>query len=274
MLQDRVLNFSWKTEAPEIAKKLPNGPANRAERAAIWASREIVNSVESQGYNTILAGIGISHLAAWVATHKLREKAVSVDLLVELGLSGLIPPPGQPFLAPVRGMGSCPMLTDVLSVLGFVANSTRMIGSLSAGQIDRYGNINSTKVGDFFLFGSGGANDVSVKAKEVIVTVLQDQRRLVDKVPYVTCPGQNVSKLVTDRAVFDKVDGELTLSRIFVDGDETEEHAVEAVVDSMGWEPKTTYQLVRLSEPEPDEILMLRFFDPERYFLGKITNKT
>jgi len=274
MLQDRVLNFSWKTEAPEIAKKLPNGPANRAERAAIWASREIVNSVESQGYNTILAGIGISHLAAWIATHKLREKAVPVDLLVELGLSGLIPPPGQPFLAPLRAMGSCQMLTDVLSILGFFANSTRMMGSLSAGQIDRYGNINSTKVGDVFLFGSGGANDVSVKAKEIVVTVLQDPMRLVDKVPYITCPGQNVSKLVTDRAVFEKVDGELTLNRVFVDRKETEEHAVEAVMQSMGWEAKKTSQLVRLNEPEPEEILMLRFFDPERYYLGTVANKT
>lgn len=274
MLRGRISYLSWKTDASEIAKKLTTGPANRVERAAIWASREIENSVESQGYNTILAGIGISHLAAWVAIHKLREKAVPVDLLVELGLLGLIPPPGQPFLAPVRGMGSCPMFTDVLGMLGFVANSTRMIGSLSAGQIDRYGNINSTKVGDFFLFGSGGANDVSVNAKEIVVTVLHDPRRLVDKVPYVTCPGQNVCKLVTDRAVFEKFDGELTLSGIFLDEDETEEHAVEAVVDSMGWEPKTTHQLVRLSEPEPEEILMLRFFDPERYFLGKVANKT
>ena len=36
-----------------------------------------------------------------------------------------------------------------------------------------------------FFFGSGGANDVSVKAKEVVVTVLQDLWRLVEKVPYV-----------------------------------------------------------------------------------------
>jgi hypothetical protein len=45
-------------------------------------------------------------------------------------------------------------------------------------------------------------------------------------------------------------------------------------LQSMGWEPKRTSQLVRLSEPDPEEILMLRFFDPERYYLGKVTNKT
>jgi len=77
------------------------------------------------------------------------------------------------------------MLTDTFGVLGLIASNTRMIASLSAGQVDKYGNINSTKVGDFFLFGSGGANDVSVKAKEVVVTVLQDLWRLVEKVPYV-----------------------------------------------------------------------------------------
>jgi len=270
MLRGRVSYLSWKADALKIAKNLPEAPPNRAERAAIFAAHEIVDSVENHGCNTILAGIGISHLAAWVATHKLREMAKPIDLLVELGLSGLVPPPGQPFLAPARGMGSCPMLTDVLGVLGFIANKTHMLGSLSAGQIDRHGNINSTKVGDFFLFGSGGANDVSVKAKEIVVTLLQDPRRLIEKVPYVTCPGQNVRKLVTDRAVFEKDDGELTLKKIYIDEGETEERAVEAAVQSMGWNPKKAGRLVLLDAPEQEEILMLRCFDPERYFLGKL----
>jgi len=270
MLRGRISYSSWKADALKIAESLSDAPANRAERAAIFAAREIIDSIEKQGYNTILAGIGISHLAAWVATHRLRDMAVPIDLLVELGISGLIPPPGQPFLVPVRGLGSCPMLTDVLGVLGFIANNTRMLGSLSAGQIDRHGNINSTKVGDFFLFGSGGANDVSVKAKEIVVTLLQDPRRLVEKVPYVTCPGQNVKKLVTDRAVFEKVDEELVLKKIYVEEGESQEEALEVIVQSMGWKPKKAEKLLRLSEPEREEILMLRCFDPERYFLGKL----
>jgi len=250
-----------------------DAPANRIERAAVFAAREIVDSVEKHGYNTILAGIGISHLAAWVATYKLRDRGRPIDLLVELGISGLLPPPGQPFLVPVRGMESCSMLTDTLSILGFIANNTRMLASISAGQIDKHCNINSTKVGDFFLFGSGGANDVSVTAKEVVVTLLQDQRRLVEKVPYVTCPGQNVGKVITDRAVFKKIKGELVLKKIYVEKGESEEQAIEAIMESMGWKPKIAEKLALLDEPKQEEILMLRCFDPNRYFLGKLKGK-
>ena len=270
MLRSRVSYSSWKTDASNIADSLSTLPPNKAERAAIFASREIIDSVQKHGCDTILAGIGISHLAAWVATHRLRDMDVPIHLLVELGAYGVVPPPGQPFLLPVRGMESCPMLTDVLSILGFIASNTNMLGSLSAGQVDKHGNINSTKVGDFFLFGSGGANDVSVKAEEIIVTVLQDPRRLVEEVPYITCPGVNVKKLVTDRAVFEKVDGELVLTKIYVEKGESEHETVEAILQSMGWTPKKNEMLARLDAPMKDETLLLRCFDPERYFLGKL----
>jgi len=270
MLRNRVSYSGWKIDASRITENQSRLPLNKAERAAIFASREIIESVQEHGCETLLAGIGISHLAAWVATHRLRSMDVPVHLLVELGVYGMVPPPGQPFLLPVRGIESCPMLTDVLSILGFIASNTRMLGSLSAGQVDKHGNINSTKVGDFFLFGSGGANDVSVKAEEIVVTVLQDPRRLVEEVPYITCPGANVKKLVTDRAVFEKVDGELVLKKIYVEKSEQEEEAVEAILHSMGWTPKRAERLVRLDAPKQDETLMLRCFDPERYFLGKL----
>jgi len=270
-LRERISYDSWKADALNMVEGLSDAPANRVERAAFFAACEIIDSVKKHGYNTILAGIGISHLAAWVATYRLRDRGTPIDLLVELGISGLLPPPGQPFLVPVRGMGSCPMLTDTLNVLGFIANSTRMIASLSAGQIDKYGNINSTKVGDFFLFGSGGANDVSVKAKEVIVTLLHDQRRLVEKVPYITCPGLNVRRVVTDRAVFERIKGELMLKKVYVEKGKSEEQAMEAIIENMGWKPRIAEKLTRLNEPKHEEILMLRCFDPNRYFLGKLS---
>lgn len=269
-LRSRVSFSSWKNDFPKIVENLSTLPPNRVERATVFASREIFDSVQEHEYDTILAGIGISHLATWVATHRLRDRNVPVRLLVELGAYGMMPPPGQPFLMPVRGMESCPMLTDVLSILGFIANNTCMLGSLSAGQVDKHGNINSTKVGDFFLFGSGGANDVSAKAKEIVVTVLQDPRRLIKEVPYVTCPSTNVRKLVTDRAVFEKVDGELVLTKVYVEKGEQEKEAVEAISRNTGWTLKKAKTLLRLDAPMQDETLMLRCFDPERYFLGKL----
>jgi len=269
VLQGRVSYAGWKADASKIAENLSDAPANRTERAVIFAAREIINSVQGQGYDTILAGIGISHLAAWVAMYKLHFKGINVHLLVELGLFGYQPPPGQPFLVSVRGMESCSMLTDTLGILGLVANNTRMLACMSAGQIDRYGNINSTKVGDLFLFGSGGANDASMTAKEAIITLLHDKRRLVEEVPYITCPGRNVKKVITDRAVFEKVENELVLKKIYVKKGESKDEAMSAVVQDMGWVPKIAEELLQLEEPVPEGIMLLRCFDPNRYFLGK-----
>jgi len=270
MLRGRVSYATWKTDALKIAKNLSDAPANRTERAVVFAAREIVDSVQRYGYNTVLAGIGISHLAAWVATYTLRSKDTSVHLLVELGLLGFLPPPGQPFLVSVRGMESCPMLTDTLSILGYVANNTRMLACMSAGQTDKYGNINSTKVGDLFLFGSGGANDASTTAKEVIITLLHDKRRLVEEVPYITCPGKNVKKVVTDRAVFEKIEKELVLKKIYLEEREDKDKAISAVAQNMGWYPKISENLLILEKPGLKETLLVRCFDPDRYFLGRL----
>jgi acyl CoA:acetate/3-ketoacid CoA transferase beta subunit len=270
MLRTRVSYASWQTDALKFAEKLSDTPANKTERAVIFAVHEIIDSIQKNGYSTVLAGIGISHLASWVAMYMLRSNRVNVQLLVELGLFGFLPPPGQPFLVSVRGLESCPMLTDTLGILGFVANNTRMLACMSAGQIDKYGDINSTKIGDLFLFGSGGANDASTTAKEVIVTLLHDKRRLVEQVPYITCTGQNVKKVVTDRAVFEKVENELVLKKIYVEERENTDEAISAVVQNMGWNPKISEELLKLEKPQSEEIVLLRCFDPERYFLGRL----
>lgn len=158
------------------------------------------------------------------------------------------------------------MLTDTMRILGLVANNARMLACVSAGQIDKYGNINSTKVGDLFLFGSGGANDASMTAKEVIITLIHDKRRLVEEVPCITCSGQNVKKAVTDRAAFEKEENELVLKKVYVEEDESEEEATSAVLQNMGCDPKISDKLLQLQKPKPEEILLLRCFDPTATF--------
>lgn len=270
MLRKHASYQIWKRDALKAAAKLQDEPANRTERAIIFASREIIESVMKQKYDNILAGIGISHLAAWMATYELRSRNVETQLIVELGLYGYYPPPTKPFLVSTRGLESCLMLTDTMNILGFVAKNSRVLACLSAGQIDKHGNINSTKIGDFYLFGSGGANDISTTAKEVIVVLIHDERRLVEGVPYITCPGRNIKKVITDRAVLEKESSELILTKIYVKNGENKDEAISFIKQNMGWTPKISDNLTMLDEPKIDEILMLRYFDPDRHFLGKI----
>jgi len=67
-------------------------------------------------------------------------------------------------------------------------------GFLGAAQIDMYGNINTTVIGDHDkpkvrLPGSGGANDVSSFCRRTIIIMRQDRRRFVEKLDFLTTPG-------------------------------------------------------------------------------------
>lgn len=67
-------------------------------------------------------------------------------------------------------------------------------GFLGAAQIDAYGNINTTVIGDHDhpkarLPGSGGANDVGSFSDKTIIILRQDKRKFVEKVDFLTTPG-------------------------------------------------------------------------------------
>jgi glutaconate CoA-transferase subunit B len=67
-------------------------------------------------------------------------------------------------------------------------------GFLGGAQIDPYGNLNSTVIGDYFhpkvrLPGSGGGNDVGSHCWRTIAIMPHDARRFVEKVDFITTPG-------------------------------------------------------------------------------------
>jgi glutaconate CoA-transferase subunit B len=66
-------------------------------------------------------------------------------------------------------------------------------GFLGGAQIDPYGNLNATSIGDYYrpetrFTGSGGANGIASYCDTVII-MKHEKRRFVDKVDYVTSPG-------------------------------------------------------------------------------------
>lgn len=67
-------------------------------------------------------------------------------------------------------------------------------GFLGGAQIDRYGNLNSTVIGDYHhpkvrLPGSGGANDVGSHCWKTIIIMRHDRKRFVENVDFITTPG-------------------------------------------------------------------------------------
>ena len=65
---------------------------------------------------------------------------------------------------------------------------------LGGAQIDKYGNLNSTVIGDYYkpktrFPGSGGANDLASLTWRTMVVCPQSPRRFAEKVDFITTPG-------------------------------------------------------------------------------------
>ncbi len=273
-LKGRSAADSWESElatrAAAIRRDLEYDPA---EMMVIEAARLLKLRIQAGGYRTILAGIGASNLAAWKAWYDLRRDDYEVDLMAEVGFFGYTPRPSDPFIFNFRNMHTCTMLTDVLTVLGSMvgAESNRCIGVLGAGQVDRLGNINSTKVPELnlFLVGSGGACDVALGAREMLLTVPQDQMRTPEAVSYITAPGQRVRTLVTTMGVFEKPPGEdeFVLTAYFPQLGSNGQEAAKKIGSRCGWDLRVARGLRRVEPPGRDDLYDIRIFDPRRYFL-------
>jgi acyl CoA:acetate/3-ketoacid CoA transferase beta subunit len=264
---------AWVSELESLSSTLPapGAPASPAEWMVVTAARLLGEKVRAQGYKTFLAGVGNSNLAAWLAAYELKRAGVDVEIMAETGMVGYLPRPAEPFVFSFRNFPTCKMLTDILHVMGIFMGGRHnaCLGSLAAGQIDKYGNINSTIIpGKTYVTGSGGANDITSSAREVVVSLLQSPQRFVDKVPYITAPGRTVRTVVSDLGVYEKEheDGALRLTGVF--GNRPEAQAVEAARAACGWDLAVAPRLRRFEPPTADELGLIRLFDPRRYFLG------
>jgi acyl CoA:acetate/3-ketoacid CoA transferase alpha subunit/acyl CoA:acetate/3-ketoacid CoA transferase beta subunit len=271
-LKEKALPDSWRKELAGAVEEMNPGPEyNPVENMVCAGSRLLVRKARDAGYKTMLAGVGASNLAAWLAYYSLRREGYDIDLIAEVGFYGYNPQPAEPYIFNLANVPQCRMLSDINDVLGSLVNaeSNRCIGSLGAGQVDRHGNVNSTCIPDLqlFLVGSGGAADVAAGAQDVVILIDHLPFRLVEEVPYVTCPGSRITAVVTTRGVLEKRGGDLVLTGYYP-VEEGREAALAGIRENCGWELKAADDLVELERPSLEELRTLRIFDPHSYFLG------
>lgn len=240
------------------------------ERHLALATRVLLRRLRAGGVDNILAGLGISSLAAWVAALRLRDEGIAIPLMVEAGMYGFVPSPADPFLFNYRNMqGNC-MLSDVLTILGGITArpNNKTIGLLGAAEIDGMGNINTTKLPNMLLTGSGGGNDIASGAREVMVTVPHNPRRLVDKVHYVTSPGRAVKVIVTDCAVLERRNGRYELTAVLDDGTGLQEDLIRVAVENCGFSLAVANDCILEPAPDLAEVEISRLLDPSGRFTG------
>ena len=272
-LKGKAHSDSWESE---IVAEIPNmnldEQPNALEKTVVVAAHVVNEKFVAGGYKTILAGVGLSHLACWLAAYELRGQGHDVELMAEIGMFGHLPRASDPFIFSYHNMHTCKMLTNVETVLGVLTggSSNQCLGVLAGGQIDKYGNVNSTKIpGLAYLVGSGGANDIANGNRETVAVISSGKQRLVEKVPYVTFSGRNVTTLVTDVGIFEKVGGEETFAlTAFIPSqpEQAAEDAVAGIRAKVGWDLRVSPKLRQAQPVTKEEVTLLRLFDPKGFF--------
>ncbi len=162
-----------------------------------YSSRELMTLIaarEIQNEEIIFCGTGISLIAAMAAKHIYNSNAA---ILFE---TGAIDPQLRELpltVADSRVMyGSC-MNTGIAEIFGYLQNRSihsQIAGILGAAQIDIFGNLNSTCIGDVLkpairLPGSGGACDLGSFVSRLIIFMQCEPKRFVKKLDYISTPG-------------------------------------------------------------------------------------
>lgn len=158
------------------------------EMMAITAAREVKNS------DIILCGTGIATLAA-IAAKKITAPEASI--FFETGAVDVQFAQMPLSLADPRIMHGAIRLAGLAESFHIIQNRTtgrNILSILGAAQIDIYGNLNSTAIGDFRrpkvrFSGSGGGCDIGSLAGRFWVFMELGKRKFVEKVDYLTTPG-------------------------------------------------------------------------------------
>jgi glutaconate CoA-transferase subunit B len=219
------------------------------EMMAVEAARRIDDGA------VCFVGIGLPSTAANLARRTHAPRSV---LIYESGTIG-----AKPEVLPLSiGDGELAETADaVVSVpemFAYWLQGERIdVGFLGAAQIDRKGNLNSTVIGDYGrpkvrLPGGGGAPDIATGVRDVFVMLRHTPRAFVEQLDFTTSVGDKVRLVVTDLAVLEPQDGELTLTALHRGVE------LDDVRDVTSWELRVADELAETAVPTDDELAALR----------------
>lgn len=245
---------------------------------AISATRYIRNG------DIVFCGTGISLLAAMAAKHISAPESVvffetgGIDSeLDELPLA--VGDPRVMHRTSVNGS-----LADSFAIMQNPVTGKHVVGVMGAAQIDKYGNLNSTVIGDYHspdirFSGNGGAPDVASFVSRTIIFMQHEKRKFVKKLDYLSSPGwltgYNARRqaglggggpeaVITDKAImgFDETSREMILLGYYPG------YTPAMILDHMAFEVDIS-KAEAVQAPTAEELHILReVCDPQRLILG------
>ena len=253
---------------------MPDQRYTASELLAVMSSRLLTEG------QIVFAGVGIPLLAATLAQ---GLHCPGLTILFEGGVIGPNIEPGK--LPPSTNEQRCTIRanmvlpsTDVLLLLqrGYVD-----VGFMGGAQIDQYGNLNSSFIGDparpkTRLPGTGGGNDIASLA-QMIVAMKHEKRRFVEHVDFVTSPGfldggttrrdrglpaGGMFRVVTDLGLFGFDEGARHMKVIALHPGV----ALEQVHENTGFRMAVDGAVAVTEPPSERELAVLRNLDPQRLY--------
>lgn len=228
----------------------------------------------------VFVGIGLPNLACNLAR---RLHAPRLVLVYESGAVG-----AEPKRLPIS-IGDPSLVTDSLSVCSmfdvfsyYLQGGLIDVGFLQGAQIDRFGNLNTTVIGEYAhpkvrLPGSGGACEIAILAKRVFVIALQSKRSFPENVDFITSPGfvdsaetrdrlgmpgAGPSMVITNLGCYEFADGEMVLTSLHPGC------TVEQVHENTGWNIRVSSHLGTTNVPTAEELRIIREeLDPKHLFI-------
>jgi len=228
----------------------------------------------------VFVGIGLPNLACNLAR---RLHAPGLVLIYESGAVGARPERvpvsiGDPALA-----AGALAIASMAEVFGPYLQGGRIdVGFLQGAQIDRHGNLNTTVIGDYArpkvrLPGSGGACEIAIHARRVVIIAPQSRKSFPERLDFRTSaghldggdararlglPGAGPVGVITQLATFAFADGEMELATLHPGV------SLEEVRSNLGWEPRCAVELGTTPPPTAEELRLLREeLDPQRLYL-------
>jgi glutaconate CoA-transferase, subunit B len=244
-------------------------PFSKSEMMIVAAARELA------GQHVCFVGVGLPNIAVNLAK---RTVAPDLELVYEAGVFGARPARLPLSIGDPTIVTGATAVTSMFELFAFYLQGGLIdVGFLGAAQIDRFGNINTTVIGDYRqpktrLPGSGGACEIAINAREVFVIMRQSNRSFVERIDFRTSPGnlggaENAARIrseqgwlghgpsvvVTDLGIyhFDE-DGEMRLDSLHPGA------TVEQARETIGWELRLAEDVVRTPAPTEEELRLIR----------------
>jgi len=230
----------------------------------------------------VAVGLGLPVVAAFLAK---RTHASHITIVLELGVVNPEPIEIGTGLSDPRFWYRATCHTSFADMLGRVLHRGLVdVGFLGGLEIDQYGNLNTTLLGDrkgkFRRFtGSGGGNDIASNARRTVIIIRHEKRKLNQVVSFITSPGYlkggdqreklnlrgGPARLITDKAIFgfDPESKKMRLESIHPNT------KLEDVLSNMSFEPIVPSKVNLTEIPTQEQVRLIREeIDPENKYSG------